>query len=78
MNNIKVKVFGRLSEDLKSKELELAYSGNVLDFKTNLIAMFPQLANIKFAIAVNHSIASESDIIPKDAVLALLPPYSGG
>lgn len=78
---IQILLFGITTDLLETSSLELEVSNNcsVTDFKQTLVAKYPVLENIdSYAIAVNESYASDSDILKENDVLAIIPPVSGG
>ena len=78
---IKILLFGITTDLLKTSGLELEVSNNssVADFKQILVDKYPVLENINsYAIAVNESYASDTDILKENDVVAIIPPVSGG
>ncbi|MCH7398791.1 MoaD/ThiS family protein [Belliella sp. DSM 107340] len=73
-----VKVFGRISEEIGESEFMIERSDNIASLKGEINAVYPQLKDLKFAIAVNKKLSTDSDKIPEGAEIALLPPFSGG
>ena len=78
---IKVLLFGITTDLLGTSnlDLEIPVNSSIADFKQNLLAKYPVLENINsYAIAVNESYASDTDIIKENDVVAIIPPVSGG
>ncbi|MFD2037471.1 MoaD/ThiS family protein [Belliella marina] len=73
-----VRVFGRVSEEIGEAEFSIENTGNVSSLRDGIIALYPAIKDLKFAIAINHQLATDSDAVPEGAEVALLPPYSGG
>jgi sulfur-carrier protein len=73
-----IKVFGKISEEIGQMEFSIENPGNVSALIEKLQAQFPQIQELKYAIAINHQLGKSSDDIPDGAEIALLPPFSGG
>jgi molybdopterin synthase sulfur carrier subunit len=76
---IQLKYFGIIAEltACSGENLEqtmLTVSG----LKTLLQNKYPSMADLQFAVAVNHCIAEDGMRIPENSEVALLPPYAGG
>ncbi|TGK79149.1 MoaD/ThiS family protein [Leptospira noumeaensis] len=73
--------FAALKDFFPSKqEMNLDGIKTVSDLKTHLLGLNPDAEKlIKISrISVNQTIAKDSDLITEGAVVALLPPSSGG
>lgn len=73
-----IKVFGKISEEIGQMEFSIENPGNVSALIEKLQAQFPQIQDLKYAIAINRQLAKSSESIPDGAEVALLPPFSGG
>ena len=74
---INIIIFGRLT-DIAGSFLSLE---NVADTNTlvkELHALYPSLADAKYAIAVNKIVVNENTVLSENSTVALLPPFSGG
>lgn len=78
VKTLRIQLFGRLVRLLNTRELNLPYAAHVYELRNGLLTTYPQLRDQAFSIAVNQEVAREDTPIPPDAVIALLPPYSGG
>ncbi len=78
MDQVKLKVFGKLEELMGAKELLWSLPTDVIALKRELQEKYPSLEKIQFAISVNNKIVIGDGIIRKDDSIALLPPFSGG
>jgi molybdopterin synthase sulfur carrier subunit len=67
-----------IAEKLKTNQLDLEYMPDTEVLLGYLYQQFPELQHTKFSIAVNKKMAVGKTIIPVDAEVALLPPFSGG
>jgi molybdopterin converting factor small subunit len=77
-NQIKVRAFGMVAENLGKQELFLENPGNSDRLLEHLNENYPDLKEIKFSLAVNKKLCTEPSIIPIGAEVAILPPFSGG
>ncbi len=73
---VKVIAFGKIAE-ITGKELSFTAS-DTDTLKEQLVEQFPQLADMKFAVAVNKKVTEENRALSNNDTVALMPPYSGG
>jgi len=74
-----IKAFGMVAEKIGSSELMLEnMPEDTHQLLSVLIARFPQLKEVKFAIAVDRKIVHSNTNIAPGQEIALLPPFSGG
>ncbi|WP_295211880.1 MoaD/ThiS family protein [uncultured Chryseobacterium sp.] len=73
---VKVISFGKIAE-ITGKEFSVSAS-NTEALKKQLSGLFPQLADMKYAVAVNKKITEENTVLNNNDTVALMPPYSGG
>lgn len=61
-------------------DLELPTGATVADARQGLSRQYPVAATLfdRSALAVNRDFALDTDVIPSDAELAVIPPVSGG
>ena len=61
-------------------EVELADDATVADLKQAIAQEYPDLAGLlsRSNIAIDQQYATDSDVIPADAEIAMIPPVSGG
>ena len=78
MDQVKLKVFGKLEELIGAKELLWTLPVDVNSLKSELKEKYPTIGNIQFAVSVNNKIVNGDGILHKDDTIALLPPFSGG
>ncbi|MBK9637274.1 MAG: MoaD/ThiS family protein [Bacteroidetes bacterium] len=78
MDQVKVKVFGKLEELMGTNELFWSLPNDVKTLKNELENKFPSIVNIQYAVSVNNKIVSGDKHIQKGDTIALLPPFSGG
>ena len=79
---IKVIFFATLREyaGARTVEMEIPVNTSVTDLRKLVIDKYPQMRLSKNAIiaSINREFASDEQIIPPDAEIALFPPVSGG
>ncbi len=73
---VKVIAFGKIAE-ITGKEFSVAASDTEA-LKKQLSELFPQLGDMKFAVAVNKKVTEENTVLSNNDTVALMPPYSGG
>jgi molybdopterin synthase sulfur carrier subunit len=76
MKQLSIIAFGQIAE-ITGKELVLeATDTNALQMLLGV--KFPKLRDQKYAIAVNKQLVTSNIVFTDHAVIALLPPFSGG
>lgn len=76
---MKILLFGITREIVGSSELEIPEMHSVSDLKTWLRATYPQMAGLySLAVAINKEYADDSQPLPANAEIAIIPPVSGG
>jgi molybdopterin converting factor subunit 1 len=82
MNTIQVFFFAVLRDKagVKQSSMDIPFNTTISDFKRIVVTKFPEIASSMEStlISVNKEVASENDIIPEGAEVALFPPVSGG
>jgi len=73
---IRIIAFGRIAE-ITGKELMLTAS-DTDTLKQQLAGKFPQLSDMKYAVAVNKKMTEGNTELNTNDTVALMPPYSGG
>lgn len=75
---IKVLIFGQLTDITGNSEIFLK---DVSDSNTLIKALhekYPELANSKYAVALDKLVIKENTVLEDNSIIALLPPFSGG
>ena len=64
----------------RTTDMEIPSASTVAELKDALVKKYPQMAPARSSImvAVNREYASDEQVIPLDAEIALFPPVSGG
>ncbi|MGN6490493.1 MAG: MoaD/ThiS family protein [Agriterribacter sp.] len=73
-----VMFFGQLKEIAGNSFLQVENVRDTNELRLKLQSLFPRMAEMKYAIAVNKKIVSTNTIITQESTVALLPPFSGG
>ena len=78
--NVRIHFFGMIAEAVNRNTLIIEdYKGEtIVDLKRDLLDQYPELGNFTFQIALNQSIASDSEKLSADNEVAILPPFAGG
>ena len=65
---------------VKDTVIEFPQGTRVADIKARMLEKYPALDQTlsTMIVAVNHEFASDTDIVPEDAEIAMFPPVSGG
>jgi len=75
---LEVQFFGQLTDKIGKSTVQLNHATNLIQLKEILFKEFPLLKESKFVIAINNKMATDTSEIPEHAVIALMPPFSGG
>jgi molybdopterin converting factor small subunit len=76
--NIKILLFGRLTELLGQSTLQLEDVADTDTLTRRLSGQYPGLTQIKYQIAVNQEIIHGNKCLTDGMTVALMPPFSGG
>jgi sulfur-carrier protein len=74
---INIIIFGQLCEVLGEK-LVMDNIADTESLQQELYKKFPALVNYKYVMAVNKKQITTNTVLNQEAVVALLPPFSGG
>ena len=74
---INIIIFGQLCEVLGEK-LVMDNIADTESLRQELYKKFPALVNYKYVMAVNKKQITTNTVLNEEAVVALLPPFSGG
>lgn len=77
MNLINIMPFGHIAEITGADPFQLT-ALDTDEIRQMLSAQFPALGSSAYAIAVNKVMVKENTALKPGAVVALLPPFSGG
>ena len=71
-------LFGQLADITRRTEMTLHDIPDTETLVQTLNEMYPLIANVKYAIALNRKVIKDKTILIGDNNIALLPPFSGG
>jgi sulfur-carrier protein len=71
-------LFGQLADITGRTEMTLHDIPDTETLINTLIEMYPLMANVKYAIALNKKVIKGNTNLIGDNNIALLPPFSGG
>jgi molybdopterin synthase sulfur carrier subunit len=75
---IEIISFGQITEFIKHQKIDIAGITDTETFKQYIENQFPALKGMKYKLALNKNIVQENTEITKKAVIAIMPPFSGG
>ena len=75
---IKVILFGQLVDLAGSSTLEFDGIEDTSKLQEQLHALIPGLVGATYRMAVEKKVVTEQTVLPDNATVALLPPFSGG
>lgn len=75
---IKVLTFGQITEITGKSSWKFSGVNNTDELSKRLMEEFPEMAALKYAIAVNQELIQQNRELKHDDTVALLPPFSGG
>ena len=75
---VNIIAFGPISEILGNASITLTDVFDTNELIRKLNSIYPELINIKFAVAIDRQIINENILLKNNNTVALLPPFSGG
>jgi molybdopterin converting factor small subunit len=78
VGTIELICFGQLAEALGWTARQLPCPDHTDALRMQLLESFPQLASMRFTVAVNRNIAHTNVPLKPGDQVALMPPFSGG
>jgi molybdopterin converting factor small subunit len=75
---MRIKAFGPSATWLPGDIVLTQVFRNVGELRQYLLATYPALREIRFALAVNQKLADSDTLLSEDCEVAILPPFSGG
>ncbi|WP_316739066.1 MoaD/ThiS family protein [Pedobacter aquatilis] len=70
--------FGKISDFITNQQIEFKGAQTTDALKEELEKLFPQLAGIKYKLALNQSFLQGTVQLKDGDSLAIMPPFSGG
>lgn len=75
---IEIISFGKVSELIKNQKLDVSDIADTDTLKQYLEQRFPDLAAIKYKLALNKNMVQHNMPLQNHDTLAIMPPFSGG
>ena len=75
---MKLLFFGQIADFTGNSELTLDTVPDTDTLRASLAEQYPNLAKIRYAIAVDKQLINSNTPLNDQSVVALLPPFSGG
>jgi len=75
---IEIISFGKISEFISPQQITLTDLDSTDGLKAYLETQFPQLAAMKYKLALNKNIVQDNVEIKHQDTIAIMPPFSGG
>jgi molybdopterin converting factor small subunit len=75
---MQILTFGQIAEFTGSSELVLDTVPDTDTLRATLAAQYPDLAKIRYAVAVDKQVITGNTPLTEQSIVALLPPFSGG
>jgi sulfur-carrier protein len=76
--NITILAFGPVSDIIGKHGITINDVDNTNELVIKLEITYPALKSVNYTLAVNKKIINQSEALEDNAVVALLPPFSGG
>lgn len=70
--------FGKISEFIRQQQIEISDVINTDQLKNYLETSFPQLAGMKYKLAINQNVIQSNQSLKNEDKVAIMPPFSGG
>ena len=70
--------FGKISEFINIQKMDIKDIDHTDDLKNHLENKFPQLAGMKYKLALNNNLVQKNIEIKNLDSIAIMPPFSGG
>jgi sulfur-carrier protein len=78
MNKINVLLFGRLADITGKASINFENVSDTNEVIQKLKHLHPEIAELKYLIAVDKEVVTENRKLQNNMTVALLPPFSGG
>ncbi|QXV65957.1 MoaD/ThiS family protein [Mucilaginibacter achroorhodeus] len=75
---IDIITFGKISEIIPNGIMSFAAVTDTDELKAILEQRYPQLAGIKYKLALNKTLIQENKPVTDGVTVAIMPPFSGG
>ncbi|QPH40698.1 MoaD/ThiS family protein [Pedobacter endophyticus] len=75
---IQLVTFGKITEIIPTQQFKVGTISDTDGLRALLQETFPALGQMKYALAVNKKLVQANIEFAEDAVIAIMPPFSGG
>jgi molybdopterin converting factor small subunit len=75
---VEVLFFGQLTDKTGCSREIISNPGTIAQLKRVMGEQYTGLQHASYVVALNNRVAGDDENIPEGAVLAFMPPYSGG
>ncbi|HTC01384.1 MAG TPA: MoaD/ThiS family protein [Ferruginibacter sp.] len=75
---VNIFIFGQLTEIIAKDNLVIKDISDTDKLTVHLNKIYPAIAKIKYAIAVNKNMITKNTMLNDNDVVAIMPPFSGG
>lgn len=75
---IQLVTFGKITEIIPNQQLKVDTVSDTDGLRALLEKTFPALGQMKYALAVNKKLVQANIELSEEAVIAIMPPFSGG
>lgn len=75
---IQIISFGKISEFINNQNIDVEGISNTDELKLYLEQSFPDLAGMKYKLALNKNLVQQNLKIQDKDMIAIMPPFSGG
>lgn len=75
---VTILTFGQITEITGSSKVCLQHITDTDSLQQQLQQQYPQLQQIKYAIAVDKKLISGNTALTEGSIIAVMPPFSGG
>jgi sulfur-carrier protein len=73
-----IMIFGQLTDITGSEIIRLSGFSDTTGMVKSLNEKFPEMAETRYAIAIDKKIINKNTVINSDTKIVLMPPFSGG
>lgn len=78
MEEIKVELYGRLTEIAGNNILHLKGIKDTRALEEKIHSLYPEMTKQKYLLAVNNEVVKTNTVLNAESKVALMPPFSGG
>lgn len=75
---IEIITFGKIASFIAPQKLDINEATDTNELQCYLEENFPELAMVKYKLAVNKLLVQENSKLKNNDIVAIMPPFSGG